>query len=53
MLAKAADVFGGEARPDEPTVHLKVLHAKFGQLALRNDFLEGGLIKFGMLSAKR
>ena len=33
--------------------HLKVLHAKIGQLALENDFLEGALIKAGMLSAKR
>ena len=56
LLAKAADVFGGEPRTDEPTVDLKVLHAKIGQLALENDwndFLEGALIKAGMLSAKR
>ena len=53
LLAKAADVFGGEPGPDEPTVDLKVLHAKIGQLALENDFLEGALIKAGMLSAKR
>ena len=53
LLAKAADVFGGEPRDDEPTVDLKVLHAKIGQLALENDFLEGALIKAGMLSAKR
>ncbi len=26
LLAKAADVFGGEPRPEEPTVDLKVLH---------------------------
>jgi len=32
---------------------LKVLHAKIGELALENDFLEGALIKAGMLSAKR
>jgi len=31
-------VSGGEPRPDEPTVDLKVLHAKIGQLALENDF---------------
>ena len=37
LLTKAADVFGGEPRPDEPTVDLKVLHAKIGQLALEND----------------
>ena len=53
LLARAADVLGGEARPDEQTVDLKVLHAKIGRLALENDFLEGALIKAGMLSAKR
>ncbi len=54
LLAKAAaDVFGGEPRADEPTVDLKVLHAKIGQLALENDFLAGALTKAGMLSAKR
>lgn len=45
LLAEAADVFGGEPRPDEPTVHLKVLHAKIGQLTLKKDFLKGALIK--------
>jgi hypothetical protein len=29
------------------------MQAKIGQLALENDFLEGALIKAGMLSAKR
>ena len=29
------------------------LHAKIGQLALKNDFLEGALTKAGLLSAKR
>ena len=53
LLARAADVFGGEARPDEPAVDLKALHAKIGQLALENDFLEGALTKAGLLSAKR
>ena len=52
-LVKAADVFGGEPRPDEPTIDLKVRHAKIGQPALKNDCLEGALIKAGMLSAKR
>ena len=46
-------MFGVEPRPDEPTVDLKVLHAKIGQLALKNEVLEGALIKAGMLSAKR
>ncbi len=52
LLARAADVFGGtKATSDTPD--LKVLHAKIGQLALENDFLEGALIKAGLLSAKR
>ena len=41
----AADVFGGELRLDEPTVDLKVLRTKIGQLVLENDFLDGALIK--------
>ena len=54
LLEGAAGVFGsvathGEAAP----VDLKALHAKIGELALENDFLEGALIKAGMLSAKR
>ena len=53
LLANGADAFGGEPRPDEPTVDVQVLHAKIGQLALENKFLEGALIKAGMLSAKR
>ncbi len=52
LLARAADVFGGTTVPSE-TPDLKTLHAKIGQLALENDFLEGALIKAGLLSAKR
>jgi transposase len=37
--------------PAEPD--LKVLHAKIGELALENDFLEGALTKAGLLSARR
>ncbi len=52
LLTRAVDVFGGtKALSDAPD--LKVLHAKIGQLALENDFLEGALIKAGLLSAKR
>ena len=52
LLTRATDVFGGpKATSDAPD--LKVLHAKIGQLALENDFLEGALIKAGLLSAKR
>jgi transposase len=53
LLERATEVFGGEARPSEPPVDLKALHAKIGELTLENDFLEGALIKAGMLSAKR
>ena len=50
----AADVFGaGGAAPPAPTVDVKQLHAKIGELTLENDFLEGALTKAGLLSAKR
>ncbi len=52
LLARAADVCGG-ATPPSDAPDLKVLHAQIGQLALENDFLEGALIKAGLLSAKR
>jgi transposase-like protein len=52
VLARVADVFGGTKPPSEAS-DLKTLHAKIGQLTLENDFLEGALIKAGMLSAKR
>jgi transposase len=52
LLARAADAFGG-TNPTADTPDLKTLHAKIGQLALENDFLEGALIKAGLLSAKR
>lgn len=55
LLEGAAGVFG--ASPSEvsaaPSVDLKELHAKIGQLTLENDFLSGALTKAGMLSAKR
>ena len=50
LLEHAAEVFGGGTRP-EP-VNLAPLHAKIGQLALENDFLEGALTKAGLLSEK-
>jgi len=52
LLEHAADVFGGHSlTPSEP-VDLSPLHAKIGQLALENDFLERALTKAGLLSAK-
>ncbi len=53
LLERAGEVFGGPSRKDEPPVDVKAMQAKIGQLALENDFLEGALIKAGMLSAKR
>jgi transposase len=52
-LEGAAGRFGAEATSAPPPVDLKVLHAKIGELAPENGFLEGALIKAGMLSAKR
>ena len=53
LLEQAASVFnGGKSKSEEP-IDLKSLHAKIGELTLENDFLEGALIKAGMLSAKR
>ncbi len=49
----AEEVFDGPRRSDAPPVDVKVLHAKIGQLALENDFLEGALSKAGLWSAKR
>jgi transposase len=51
----AADVFGsgGGNGAVQPAVDVKSLHAKIGELALENDFLEGALTKAGLLSAKR
>jgi hypothetical protein len=51
LVDRAADVFGGE--PNTPPVDLKVLHAKIGQLALENDFLESALTKAGLLSVNK
>ena len=56
LLRGASDVFGdGEkSAPATPTVDVKTLHAKIGELTLENDFLSGALGKAGLLpSAKR
>jgi transposase len=53
LLERAADVFGGASTAAEAPVDLKALHAKIGQLALENDFLEGALTKAGLLSARK
>jgi transposase len=54
LLEGAASVFDGHAPASStPALDVKALHAKIGELTLVNDFLEGALIKAGMLSAKR
>ena len=55
LLGGAAGIFGSETKAGAaaPTVDLKSLHAKIGELTLENDFLDGALSKVGMLSAKR
>jgi len=50
LLERAAELFDGGTRP--ASVNLAPLHAKIGQLALENDFLEGALTKAGLLSEK-
>ena len=44
-----------EAQQDqaEKPVDMKTLHAKIGELALENDFLEGALAKAGLPGARR
>ena len=54
LLERASEAFGGASNAaHSPPVDVKTLHAKIGELTLENDFLEGALIKAGMLSAKR
>ena len=53
LLERAASVFESGSKASEPPVDLKALHAKIGELALENDFLEGALSKAGLRSAKR
>ncbi|OGB65557.1 MAG: transposase [Burkholderiales bacterium RIFCSPLOWO2_12_FULL_64_99] len=50
LLERAAEVF--DTGPRSEPVNLAPLHAKIGQLALENDFLESALTKAGLLSAK-
>jgi len=51
----ASEVFGSAAggAAKTPSVDVKSLHAKIGELTLENDFLEGALNKAGLLSARR
>ena len=50
----ATGVFGEAPKAvAEPTIDVKTLHAKIGELTLQNDFLSGALGKAGMLPSGR
>lgn len=51
----ATGVFADEAKaePANPTVDVKMLHAKIGELTLENDFLSDALGKAGLLGGKK
>ena len=53
LLERAGEVFSTRSGTAEKPVDMKTLHAKIGELALENDFLEGALAKAGLLSAKQ
>ena len=54
LLEGATGVFGdGPSAEPEPTIDVKTLHAKIGELTLENDFLSGALGKAGLLSSAR
>ncbi len=53
LMERASEVFSRPAQTETPPVDLKALHAKIGELALENDFLESALTKAGLLSGKR
>jgi transposase len=53
LMEGAAAIFGASCTGSEPTVDLKALHAKIGELTLQNDFLSAALGKAGSPSAKR
>ncbi len=53
QLQENAGIVFGERREKEKEPDIQRMQAKIGQLTLENDFLEGALIKAGMLSAKR
>ena len=52
LLERASEAFGAEG-PRQSGPDLKELHAKIGQLALENDFLERALGRIDGSSAKR
>jgi len=53
LLERITVVFEGDGRAEPPSIDIKVLHAKIGELTLENDCLESARTKAGLLSAKR
>ena len=53
LLEQLPSVFEQGEKSKEPSVDVKTLHAKIGELTLENDFLESALTKAGLLSVKR
>ncbi len=55
LLEGATGAFGDQtkAEPTGPTVDVKTLHAKIGELTLENDFLSRALGKAGLLGGKK
>jgi transposase len=49
----ASGVFGEDKAEQQVKVDVTRMQAKIGELTLENDFLEGALVKAGLLSAKR
>lgn len=48
LLERVAAVFGDSVPAPEAAGTIKALHAKIGQLAMENDFLESALNKAGL-----
>lgn len=54
LLEGATGVFGEAPKAEpQPTIDVKTLHARIGELALENDFLSGALGKAGLLASVR
>jgi transposase len=53
LLQRAGEIFEGTRSSRNEEVDIKELHAKIGQLALENDFLERALGRVDGSSAKR
>ena len=51
-IGRRSYLAAGTGQAEKP-VDMKVLHAKIGELALENDFLEAALTKAGLPGARR